>query len=74
MCGGEIVSCLFVQSRDKLHSYLKINLAGLIQGSSRGYECIARNQTWLYRLPQSQIIMYSLFIGVLLLDEKLKNF
>ncbi len=26
------------------------------------YICIAGNQTWLYRLPQSQIIMYSLFI------------
>ncbi len=25
--------------------------------------CITRNQTWLYRLPQSQLIMYSLFIG-----------
>jgi hypothetical protein len=35
---------------------------------------IAGNPTWLYRLPQSQLIMYSLLLGVLLSCEKLKKF
>ncbi len=36
--------------------------------------CIAGNRTWPYRLPQSQIIIYSLLLGVLLPCENLKNF
>jgi hypothetical protein len=35
--------------------------------------CIAGNRTWLYRLPQSQIIMYSLLLGILLTCEKIKK-
>ncbi len=34
--------------------------------------CIAGNGTWLYRLPQSKIIMYSFLSGVLVSCETLK--
>ncbi len=36
--------------------------------------CIAGNRTWLYRLPQSKIIMYHCSLVILLLCEKLKKF
>jgi hypothetical protein len=36
--------------------------------------CVAGNRTWLYRLPQSKIIMYRCYFGVLLLCEKIKKF
>jgi hypothetical protein len=36
-------------------------------------DCIARNRTWLYRLLQSQIIMYSLFIGRTATVWKIRN-
>jgi hypothetical protein len=36
--------------------------------------CIAGIRTWLYRLPQSQIIKYSFLLGVLLSCETLKIF
>jgi hypothetical protein len=39
-----------------------------------GSHCIAGNWTWLYRLPQSQIIMYSLFIRHTATVWKIKQF
>jgi hypothetical protein len=35
--------------------------------------CIAGNRTWQYRLPQSHIIMYSLFIGHTATVRKIKK-
>jgi hypothetical protein len=39
-----------------MEEQLEENYVGMVIVS---HACIARNQTWLYRLPQSKIIMYS---------------